>query len=85
MPRLKMKLGQTSRQFQIIQRVFHNKILNTKTVDLTQGTFTAVQLAQDHVSRCVQQIELLQEVSVDKTQVVGSHRLIFVFDSPLEI
>ena len=62
MPRLKMKLGQTSRQFQIIQRVFHNKILNTKTVDLTQGAFTAVQLAQDHVSRCVQQIELLQEV-----------------------
>ncbi|EFX86101.1 hypothetical protein DAPPUDRAFT_97874 [Daphnia pulex] len=68
-----MKLGQTSRQFQIIQRVFHNKILNTKTIDLTQGTFTAVQLAQDHVSRCVQQVELLQEVSViNKAQVVGS-------------
>jgi hypothetical protein len=28
---------------------------------------------------------LLQEVSVNKTQVVGSHWLIFVFDSPLEI
>lgn len=59
-----MKLGQTSRQFQIIQRMFHNKILNTKTVGLTQSTFTAVQLAQDHVTRCVQQVELFQEVSI---------------------
>jgi hypothetical protein len=61
-----MKVGQTSRQFQIIQRVFHNKILNTKTVGLIQGSFSALQLAQDHVTRCVQQVELYQEVLINK-------------------
>ena len=61
-----MKLGQATRQFQIIQRVFHNKILNTKTAELTQGTFSALQLAHDHVTLCIQKVERLQEVSLRK-------------------
>lgn len=77
-----MKLGQTSRQFQIIQRFFHNKVLNSKAVGLTQGAFTAMQLAQDHVTSCVQRIELFQEVFIDETFVInnpGFHGLIRVF------
>jgi hypothetical protein len=70
-----MKLGQTSRQFQIIQRFFHNKVLNSKAVGLTQGAFTAMQLAQDHVTCCVQRIELFQEVFIDETFVINSSGL----------
>ncbi len=42
--------------------MFHNKILNTKTAELTQGTFSALQLAHDNVTLCIQKIERLQEV-----------------------
>lgn len=59
------KLDDATRQFQIIQRVFHNKILNTKTADLAQGTFSALQLAHDNVTLCIQKIERLQEVHIE--------------------
>ena len=77
-----MKLGQTSRQFHIIQRFFHNKVLNSKTVGFTQDAFTAMQLAQDHVTSCVQRVELFQEVFIYETFVINSsglHGLIRVF------
>lgn len=68
-----IKLGQATRQFQIIQRVFHNKILTTKTVGLTEGIFAAVQLAHEHVTLSIQQVERFQEVSLK--ELYTSHKL----------
>ena len=59
-------MNQASLQFQVIQRVFHNKILQTKTNDAT-GSFTALQLANDHVLFWIQQLERTQEVMQDST------------------
>jgi hypothetical protein len=55
-------LGVVSRQFQVVQRVFHNNMGTNKTKEAL-ATFSVVQLASDQVLDVIQENERLQEVS----------------------
>jgi hypothetical protein len=55
-------LGVVSRQFQVVQRVFHN-IMGTNKTKEASATLSVVQLAADQVLDVIQENERLQEVS----------------------
>ena len=66
-----MKLSQATRQFQVVQRGFHNKILHTKTSDAS-GAFTALQLAHEQVLFCIRQVEQAQAGIRDSVNALES-------------